>query len=313
MPAPSTLRFIGLDIGGSFLKGACVNPAGKVEGRLHERVEKDTLEALLGQLERAVRSLAGPSGARAVGVGIPGIVEQNTGRVFVAPNVPSLNGYALGEEFSKRVGMPIFADNDANAAALAEAWLGAGRGSERQIFVSLGTGIGAGLILDGRIWSGTSGYAGEVGHIQVDPKGLPCGCGSRGCVETIAGIAGWVRRAEAALATRESSLRGQELDPKSIVAAAQAGDTLALEIVDESADALGVGIGATLNLLNLDRVVLGGGIAAAGDFLLTRIAEAVRKRTFAQVFSDCDFRLAELAGDAGLVGAARVAIIGLSR
>lgn len=313
MGAPSTLRFVGLDIGGSFLKGAIVNPSGKVEGRLHEKVEKDTLESLLAQLERAVRTLAGPSGARAVGVGIPGIVEQGSARVFVAPNVPALNGYALGADFSKRVGMPIFADNDANAAALAEAWLGAGRGSGRQIFVSLGTGIGAGIILDGHIWSGTSGYAGEIGHIQVDPKGLACGCGSRGCVETIAGIPGWIRRAQAALETRESSLRGQELEPRTIVAAAQQGDAVALEIVDESADALGVGIGATLNLLNLDRVVLGGGIAAAGEFLLARIVEAVRKRTFAQVFADSGFRLAELSGDAGVVGAARVAIIGLSR
>jgi glucokinase len=248
-----------------------------------------------------------------VGVGIPGIVEQDSIRVRVAPNVPALNGHALGEDLSKRVGMPIFADNDANAAALAEAWLGAGRGSDRQMFVSLGTGIGAGIILDGRIWSGASGYAGEIGHIQVDPKGLACGCGSRGCVETIAGIPGWIRRAEAALEERESSLRGQQLEPKTIVAAAQAGDPVALEIVNASADALGVGIGAALNLLNLDRIVLGGGVAAAGDFLLTRITEAVRKRTFAQVFADCSFRLAELSGDAGVIGAARVAIIGLSR
>ena len=311
--APSTLRFVGLDIGGSFLKGASVNPSGKVEGRLHEKVEKDTLESLLDQLERAVRSLAGPAGARAVGVGIPGIVEQHTAKVFVAPNVPSLNGYALGAEFSKRVGMQVFADNDANAAALAEAWLGAGRGSERQMFVSLGTGIGAGIILDGRIWSGASGYAGEIGHIQVDPNGLPCGCGSRGCVETIAGIPGWVRRAQAALATQQSTLAGQELEPKTIVAAAQAGDAVAIGVVDEAAEALGVGIGAALNLLNLDRVVLGGGVAAAGDFLLGRIQEAVRRRTFAQVYSDCTFRPAELSGDAGVIGAARVAIIGLSR
>jgi glucokinase len=310
---PSTLRFVGLDIGGSFLKGACVNPAGKVESRLHEKVEKDTLEALLAQLDRAVRSLAGPSGARAVGVGIPGIVEQSTARVFVAPNVPSLNGYALGEDFAKRVGMPVFADNDANAAALAEAWLGAGRGSDRQMFVSLGTGIGAGIILDGRIWAGASGYAGEIGHIQVDPNGLKCGCGSRGCVETIAGIPGWVRRAQAALAHETSALTGQDLEPKTIVAAAEAGDAVAIRVVDEAAEALGVGIGAALNLLNLDRVVLGGGVAAAGEFLIGRIREAVRRRTFAQVFSDCTFKPAELSGDAGVIGAARVAIVGLSR
>jgi glucokinase len=304
MGAPSSLRFIGLDIGGSFLKGACVNPAGKVETRLHDPVVKDTLEGLLAQLESAARSLAGSSGARAVGIGIPGIVEQETARVRVAPNVRVLNGYALAEELQKRLAMQVFLENDANAAALAEAWLGAGRGSDHQLFVSLGTGIGAGVILNGRIWSGKSGYAGEIGHIQVEPDGLLCGCGSRGCLETIAGIHGWTRRAEAAL--------GKSLDPEAIVAAAREGDARALQVVEGTARALGIGIGAALNLLNLDRVVLGGGVAAAGDFLLARVAEEVRQRVFPQVFADCTFKLAELSGDAGVVGAARVAMIGLA-
>ena len=300
----AALRFIGLDIGGSFLKGASVSPSGKVEKHLHEPVAKDTIESLLAQLESAVRSLSDGALARAVGIGIPGIVEQETARVRVAPNVPVLNGYALAAELQKRLSLQAFLENDANAAGLAEAWLGAGRGSEHQIFVSLGTGIGAGVILNGRIWSGKSGYAGELGHIQVDPKGIACGCGSWGCLETIAGIHGWTRRAEAAL--------GAPLDPEAIVKAARGGDLRAVEIVDEAARALGVGIGATLNLLNVDRVVIGGGVAAAGDFLLDRIKEEVQKRVFPQVFADCTFRLAELAGDAGVVGAARVAMIGLA-
>jgi glucokinase len=178
--------------------------------------------------------------------------------------------------------------------------------------VTLGTGIGGGVILGGRIWSGKSGYAGEVGHIQVDPEGLPCGCGSRGCVETIAGIGGWVRRAEAGLRERESSLRGRAIDPEAIVGAARTGDALALEVVAGTARALGVAIGAALNLLNLDRVVIGGGVAAAGDFLLERVTAEVRARTFPQVFADASFRLAELGGDAGVVGAARVAMVGLT-
>jgi glucokinase len=300
----SALRFIGLDIGGSFLKGASVSPSGKVEKHLHEPVVKETLPDLLAQLERAVRALSDGALARAVGVGIPGIVEQEAARVRVAPNVPVLNGYQLAAELRKRLSIQAFLENDANAAALAEAWLGAGRGSEDQIFVSLGTGIGAGVILGGRIWSGKSGYAGEIGHIQVDPQGLACGCGSRGCVETIAGIQGWTRRAQATL--------GAALDPEAIVTAARGGDARAIEIVDETARALGVGIGAALNLLNVDRVVIGGGVAAAGEFLLERVKDEVRRRVFPQVFADCTFRLAELSGDAGVVGAARVAMVGLA-
>jgi glucokinase len=224
-----------------------------------------------------------------------------------------LNGFALAEEMKKRTSLPTFLENDANAAALAEAWRGAGRGSQDQLFVTLGTGIGAGVVLGGRVWSGKSGYAGELGHIQVDPEGPPCGCGSRGCLETVAGIGGWVRRAEGALAAgRDSSLRGERLDPESIVRAARGGDGLANEVVSGAARALGVGIGAALNLLNLDRVVVGGGVAAAGDFLLERIVAETKARTFAQVFADCSFRLAELGGDAGVVGAARVAMVGLA-
>jgi glucokinase len=307
------MRFLGLDVGGSFLKGALVDPSGKVVERLHEPIAKGSLEGLLDQLERAANGLGGQGRARAIGLGIPGIVEQEEARVRHAPNVPVLNGFALAEEMKRRTTLPAFLENDANAAGLAEAWRGAGRGSQDQLFVTLGTGIGAGVILGGRIWSGKSGYAGEVGHIQVQPDGAPCGCGSRGCVETIAGIDGWVRRAEQALSSsRDSALRGQRLDPEAIVNAAKAGDGVALEIVEGAAGALGVGIGAALNLLNLDRVVVGGGVSAAGEFLLERIAAAVRARTFPQVFADASFRLAELGGDAGVVGAARVAMVGLA-
>lgn len=306
------MRFLGLDVGGSFLKGAIVNPSGKVEERIHEPIAKSSLEELVQQLERASRGLVGKEGARAVGIGIPGIVEQHTARVRHAPNVPVLNGFALAEELKKRTGLQAYMENDANAAALAEAWRGAGRGSQDQLFVTLGTGIGGGVILGGRIWSGKSGYAGEVGHIQVDPQGALCGCGSRGCVETIAGIGGWVRRAEAGLNQGESALRGCALDPAAIVEAARAGDALALEVVAGTARALGVAIGAVLNLLNLDRVVVGGGVSGAGDFLLGRIVDEVRARTFPQVFADVSFRLAELGGDAGVVGAARVAMVGLA-
>jgi len=306
------MRFLGLDIGGSFLKGAIVNPSGKVEERLHEPIAKASLDELVAQLGRAAATLCGERGARAVGIGIPGIVEHETARVGHAPNVPVLNGFALAEELTRRTGLQAFLENDANAAALAEAWRGAGRGSQDQLFVTLGTGIGGGVILGGRIWSGKSGYAGELGHIQVEPDGLQCGCGSRGCVETIAGIGGWVRRAEAGLQQRDSSLRGRAIDPEAIVDAARDGDALALEVVAGTARALGVGIGAVLNLLNLDRVVIGGGVAAAGEFLLERVTGEVRARTFPQVFADASFRLAELGGDAGVVGAARVAMVGLA-
>ncbi len=298
---------IGLDVGGTFLKGARVDTEGRVLDRLHQPIAKESTETLLAQLAAAAATLEAGVPAAAIGLGVPGIVERNT-RVRAAPALPCMNGVAVGEELSRRTGHPTFVENDANAAALAEAWVGAGRGAESLFLISLGTGVGGGIVLGGRVWSGRSGYAGEVGHMPVDIHGQPCKCGSWGCVETFAGAPYWVSRAEALLARRTSALEAQPLSPETIVAAARDGDALALEVVNGATGALGAGIAAVLLLLNIERVVVGGGVAAAGEFLLTRIVEQVRRRIFPQVFADCSFRLAELGGDAGVVGAARVAL-----
>jgi len=313
MPAPDA-AYIGLDVGGTFLKGARIDSSGKVLARLHEPIRKAGSTEILGQLAGAVETLEGGAGpAVAVGVGLPGIVEITRGRVRSAPNVPALDGLKVGEELEARTGRASFAENDANAAALAEAWLGAGRGASHVLYVTLGTGVGGGLVFDGRIWMGRNGYAGEIGHIQVQPDGVACGCGSWGCLETIAGIPGWARRAEALLAAgRPSTLAGRSpLDPQVVVEAARGEDAVALEVVDGAARAIGVGVAAVLDLLNVDRVVVGGGVASAGFFLLERIAEESRRRTFPHVFADVTFRLAELGADAGVVGAARVGMIGV--
>jgi glucokinase len=302
--------YVGLDVGGTFLKAALVSAEGEVQARLHQPTARESADALLDQLAAATRQLetdAAP--VAAIGIGLPGIVDRRTGRLRRLPNLHVMDGIDAGQEMQRRTGHPAIAENDANAAALAEAWKGAGRDAVNVLLVTLGTGIGGGLVFGGRIWGGVSGYAGEVGHLQVDPAGLPCGCGSWGCVETFAGAPYWALHAREALARApQSRLHGRDLDPEVIVAAAQAGDQVALSVVDGAASALGAGIGAALNLLNLDRVVIAGGVAAAGAFLLDRIVEQTRRRIFPHVFADASFRLAELGGDAGVIGAARVAM-----
>jgi len=305
--------FIGLDVGGTFLKGARIDGAGRVADRLHQPVAKASPQDMLEQLATAVRTLEAGESVAGVGIGLPGIVDRAASRVRVSPAVPVLDALPVGEEILSRTGLPVFLENDANAAALAEAWLGAGRGAENMLLLTLGTGIGAGLVLGGRVWSGRSGYAGEIGHIQVDPDGVPCPCGSRGCLETVAGAKGWTRAAEAMIAARGSSLKGKDLDQRAIIEAAREGDAVALEVVERAAQALGVGIAAVLDLLNIERVVLAGGVAAAGPFLLDKIVDETRKRTYPQVFADCSFRPAELGGDAGVVGAARVAMAAMDQ
>jgi glucokinase len=302
---------IGLDLGGTFLKAARVAPDGTIGRRLREPVSARSADELLSQLARAVRTLEEHGPVPAVGLGIPGIVERSDGRARGVPNLPAIEGLPVGAELEARTGRRAFAVNDANAAALAESWLGAGRDALSVLLVTLGTGVGGGLVFDGALFTGLAGYAGEVGHIQVEPNGVRCGCDSWGCIETIAGAGGWARRAEAALARRPSALAGQVLDPAVIVDAARRGDAVALEVLDGTARALGAGIAAVLNLLNLERVVIGGGVAAAGPILIDRIVAEAKQRTFPAVFAGCSFRPATLGSDAGVVGAARVALVGL--
>jgi glucokinase len=248
-------------------------------------------------------------------VGLPGIVDRRTSRLQGVPNLPALAALKdvdLAGELARRADCPAFLENDGNTAGLAEAWRGAGRDASSVLYVTLGTGVGGAIVLEGRLWRGHSGYAGEVGHIQIDPRGRPCGCGSVGCVETIVGIAGWVRRAGELRASQSTRLAEVALEPATIVAAAREGDPAALQVVDEVARALAQVIGGLINALNFERCVIGGGVAAAGTFLLDRIARETRARCWARVFEDCSFRLAELGNDAGVVGAARVAMIGLA-
>ena len=307
--------FIGLDVGGTNLKGARLDESGEVLARLHEPVVREKPEDLLAQFEQAVRKLRGDGGEiEGVGIGLPGIVDHASARLRGVPNLPALAALRdrdLGDEVEARTGAATFIENDANAAGLAEAWLGAGRGAESMVFLTLGTGGGGAVILHERLWTGRSGYAGEVGHVQLDPDGEPCGCGSRGCLETVVGIAGWSRRAEQKIKTRSSRLTGQKIDPASIVAAAREGDVVAIEVVEETARALGQALGSLVNILNPERAVIGGGVAAAGAFLLDRVVRETKSCCWPQAFEDCSFRLAELGGDSGVVGAARVAMQGV--
>lgn len=302
---------IGLDLGGTFLKAARVTSDGTIGRRLREPVSGSSADELVAQLARAVRTLEEDGPVPAVGLGIPGIVERRDGCARGVPNLPAIEGLPVGTALAERSGRRAFAANDANAAALAESWLGAGRDVESMLLVTLGTGVGGGLVVDGDLFTGLAGYAGEVGHIQVEPDGVRCGCDSWGCIETIAGAPGWIRRAEAGIARRPSVLAGRTLDPAVIVDAAREGDAVALEVLEDTARALGAGIAAMLNVLNLERVVIGGGVATAGPILLDRIVSEARRRTFPAVFAGCSFRPAALGSDAGVVGAARVAQVGL--
>ena len=281
--------FIGLDLGGTFLKAARVAPDGVVGRRLREPLESDSADGLLSQLARAVGMLEQEGAAPAVGLGIPGIVEPVTGLAHGVPNLPSLEGVPLAAELAARCGRPSFAANDANAAALAEAWLGAGQDVAQHAATSAWApaSAAASCWTGGCSWatpgtrarSGTSRSsrtacraAAARGDAWRRSRARRAGCGARR--RRMAGRA--LRPGGAERSSRRSSWQ-----------AARAGDAVAIEVVDGAARALGAGIAATLNLLNVERVVIGGGVAAAGAILLDRVVAETRQRTFPAVFAGC--------------------------
>ncbi len=247
-----------------------------------------------------------------VGIGAPGPLDRRSGTVLETPNLGWRN-VPLCDMVSRELGLPVVLDNDANCAAFGEWWLGAGRGSDRLIGLTLGTGIGGGVVLDGEIYHGASDAAGEVGHMCVDFDGRLCACGSRGCVEAYASgpaiaaraVEGIANGARSALAARART------DPDAVTAeavcnAAGAGDDYAARILDETARILAVAVANLINLLNPDTIVIGGGVAAAGDLLFAPLRDEVDRRTFRSARGACRIVPAGLPATAGIVGAAGV-------
>jgi glucokinase len=248
------------------------------------------------------------------GIGVPGRVLPREGRVVFSPNVAALNDCRLVEHLSHRVNWPVFLENDANLFALGEHWLGAGVGHDHMLGITLGTGVGGGLILNGRLWSSAEGTSGEIGHMTVDPEGQKCHCGSRGCLETMASAfwtVAWVKEELAQGAT--SWLRelyeadADAIEGQTLVVAALQSDPLVRRAFDRVGRSLGQAIAAVVHLLGLTRVVIGGRFARAWEvFQAPLLAELHRRLTLfpPELVSVCP---AQLGDDAGLVGAARLA------
>ena len=269
-------------------------------------------ENIVGLLE-AVRGEA-PGGAAVVGVGIgaPGNVDAAAGRIGEdIQNIPELKSVALGPLVAKRLGLPTSLDNDVNALALGEMVFGAARGARNFLLLCIGTGVGGGIVANGRIVRGASGYGGEVGHMAVEPEGRPCFCGSRGCLKAyISGpdLAAQAREALAgAPAARFLALSGggpAAIRAEHLFQAAREGDTAAQAIVDRAARILGIALGNLINALNPELILLGGGVMAAADLLLEPARAWARRYSFASAFAAAKIGLASLDKQSGIKGAA---------
>jgi glucokinase len=292
-------RVIGLDLGGTKILAGVVAADGSVERRREHATPVGSADALLAGLDAAIEELL-DDGIAALGLGLPSTIDQRTGRAVSSVNIP-LADLDVRERMRERYGLPVGIENDANAAALAEWTAGAGRGTRHMVMLTLGTGIGGGLILDGRLYRGAVGAAAELGHIVIEHDGKPCqgACTGRGHLETYTtGVA-------AGEAAREAF--GPAVDAHRLVRIAREGDATAVGILTDIGRRLGSGIGSLVNIFNPELVVIGGGFAAAGELLLEPAAEVVRREALPPGRDLVRIVRAELGTAAGLVGAGLVA------
>jgi len=308
------------DIGGTHLRAAIVDEPGRITGRRDiptppEATSEGILEAI-GDLLEAVAASADVQPAAAC-MGAPGLINADAGMVVIAPNVPGFRNLVLTTPIAGRLGLPVFLENDASAAALGEFRYGAGRGLRHLLHATLGTGIGGGLVIDGRLYRGAQGLAGEIGHIILDPSGPRCNCGSRGCLEAMVSGVAFAERARHLLATGKSQhlgaiVAGREPTAADLHAAALQGDAFAEAEIRHGGHLLGLGLGSLVNVLNPDAVTLSGGLLAMGEMLLAPLREAMYSIAYGPA-SGTLIRLSELGEDAGLLGAAAVGFERLGR
>lgn len=311
---------IGVDLGGSAIRSAIVTKDGKLRNLL--RIEnppgrgKDLILASIADNIINLKSLELSRGNKVIGVGIgsPGIINMKKGVIVTSPNFPGWRNVPLKSLLERAVELPVLLDNDANAAAFGEKWKGAGRRVQSLICLTLGTGIGGGIILDGNVWHGAHGMGGEIGHMTVNPEGPKCNCGNYGCLEVYSSATGMVRSAiESIINGKRTSLNrlsGGNLDRitgKMIHEAALKGDRLSISILKEAGVYLGIAMSSLINILNPEMIVLTGAVRDSRDFFMPFAQDEVNKRAYTDIVKRTKIVMGKLPGSAGVIGAAGLA------
>ena len=307
----------GVDVGGTTVKLGLFDEDGRVLDKWEiptvkendgESILPDVAESLQAKMKE--RGL-GEADLAGIGIGVPGAVDGSGMLVGGAVNL-GWKPFHISKALNAYINVPVKAANDANAAAFGELWQGGGKGCRSMVTVTLGTGVGGGIIVDGRILTGAKGAAGEIGHIHIDDEETEvCSCGSRGCLEQYGSATGVVRLAKRRLAEdqKPSVLREGELSAKAVFDAVKAGDDVAQEIAERFGAYLGKGLAAVANVVNPEKFVIGGGVSKAGEVLFDFIKPAFRKYAFPPC-RETEFALATLGNDAGIYGAAGLILLG---
>lgn len=313
-------KILGIDLGGTSVKLAILTEEGEIQQKwsiqtniLNEGSEivPDIIDSIRHHLELYQMTTDEFIG---IGMGSPGAINLADGSVTGAFNLNWKETVEVKKQIVDAIGLPFFIDNDANVAALGEKWRGAGNDDDHVVFLTLGTGVGGGIIANGQLVRGTAGSGGEVGHITVDPEGIDCTCGKKGCLETVASASGVLNltRRYAELYAGDSELKrliddGSEVTSKVVFDLAKEGDDLANIVVDRFAFYLGLACSHLGNILNPKHIVIGGGVSNAGEFLMKKVEAYFLQFTFPNVQQTTSIKIAELGNDAGVIGAGYLA------
>jgi glucokinase len=312
---------LGIDLGGTKILTVVADKQGRMLSRDHsitpaKEGEQAVVKSILESVGRALdQAHISPPDLTAIGVGAPGLSNPETGILFTSPNLPGWKDVPLRDIIEKELGRKAFLINDANAAAVGELYFGAGRGTRNFIYITVSTGIGGGIIIDGKIYTGSIGTAGELGHMVIDDEGPLCKCGNRGCWEALTSGTALAREARYRIQdgakTSIPQLAGGDLEKinaEVIHKAAQAGDNLANELIARIAYYLGVGLANLINIFNPEVIVIGGGLSNIGDMLLKPAFEEAGRRAFKPSYQAVRFARAELGRNSGALGAAAFAL-----
>lgn len=309
---------IGVDLGGSSIKAALVTFSGEIlaKGSTKTRVSEGC-EKVAQRISQLILELAGSETQLAVGIGSPGSVDKKKGIVRFSPNFPDWNNFALKARIEDATGFHTYLENDAKAAALGEKWFGLAKGMDHFIVLTLGTGVGGGIISHGQCITGADGMGGELGHVIVEPDGALCGCGSKGCLETVASNTGmqraaleWKRRYPTSLIFELSG--DSQLGAREIFMAYAQGDRLAHLIVRRFCAGLGRAIGSFVNTFNPRLIILSGGISQAAPHFLEEVTQVANEHVFLSLMHSFDIVPSQLRENAAIFGAASVALENLS-
>ena len=307
---------IGVDLGGTKISTAISTIEGNILANvvLPTKAEEGEV-AVLGRIiqsidEVIVGSSTSIDEVEAIGIGSPGPLDAKKGIIITTPNLP-FKDYNLVQPLKEKYNIPVYLDNDANAAAIGEYMFGAGKGKDSIVYFTVSTGVGGGAVLDGKVYRGHTSNALEIGHTTVDPNGPRCNCGNLGCLEAISSGTAIARKGKEAVSTNvETSLKKYDtVTSYEVFKEAEAGDEVAKDIIDNALTYLGIGVANAIATFDPEMIIIGGGVSKAGDIVFNTVKKVVNKRCFKSMAESCEIVPAGLGSDAGVVGAVALAII----